>query len=126
VLIGVGINLYGAPEDQGTSIQDSLTFYQQLHNEKTQPIPSKENLAQAYLDRLFQSISDPGWRTAVKFRLAYRDSLVSLTDSWDETGSSVRIQGHLRGLDADGGLMLELTSGSFLKVTTGTLRPVLH
>lgn len=117
LLIGVGINLSGTPDPKGTSIEEAL---------KTQDIIHPDDLAPRYLKLLAQGLTDPDWRSSVRFRLAYRNSLVSLYDSRNDSDPGPGVRGYLKDIDEDGAVLLSLESGIQLKITSGSLRPVVE
>jgi biotin-[acetyl-CoA-carboxylase] ligase BirA-like protein len=138
ILIGLGINLLGTVHDLGTTIEDSITTFLTRNPEEGELIRMSDqwksiqknyllgvtDLAHSYLSLLGQTMGDPDWRRSVRFRLAYKNDLVELGDSQASSAYGHGVKGFLRDIDRDGGVLIDLESGSQLKVTSGSLKPV--
>ena len=138
VLIGLGMNLWGTPPIHGTTIEDSFSAFLAANPEEVATqhkfdqwssiqhdyLSGVRDLAQSYLNFLEQAMTDPDWRRAVRFRLAYRNTLVELGDSQDSSEPRIGVRGVLRDIDKDGGVLIDLESGNQLKITSGSLKPV--
>jgi len=126
-LIGLGLNLRGAPENlnrprftevtnprEATSLATEARIWAQRWGEPVPNIPGPRDFAQAYLQRLHQSLHDLHWRASVTLRLAYRGKVVVL----EPPG----VRGTLVGLGEAGEVLLDVPASGRKAYFTGSLR----
>lgn len=131
-LVGIGLNVHGAPAITGGTRSTSLGAHQGSVEADVAtdlridpalpptltPTPTPERLFPPLAEAVERELRDSRWHGIVSRALAWRDHSVVI----EQEGGS-RQEGILRGIDEDGALLLDADAGTLLRrIYAGTVR----